>query len=398
VQLWRHSHRDASVLAAPIVLALLAPGLPWLAGHGLRGMSLATAAIAVAVWWLSNTAGHIHLHTPLFRARLHNDLFALLLSLLTGVPQTIWRARHLAHHRGEAPGRLRLGVRGCLELALVANLWLLLAVRTPALFVCVYLPGLLLGLLLCQLQGRGEHLAGPDGISHHGRLHNRLWFNDGYHAEHHRWPGAHWTTLPARRLADAPHSRVSPVLRALLATVPGAPIVPRLLGALERLALACPPLQRALVRVHARAIASLMPVIAEHLAVPGDLSQRPWRIAVVGGGLFPRTALALARVWPAAHVTLVDADARHLERACQWLADRGHAFDLLHSTWDPRAPQTHDLVIVPLALVGDRDAVYTAPGPPRLVHDWSWRRRGHGVVVAWWLLKRLNLVRPAALD
>ncbi|MFY0540200.1 hypothetical protein [Nannocystis pusilla] len=35
-----------------------------------------------------------------------------------------------------------------------------------------------------------------------------------------------------------------------------------------------------------------------------------------------------------------------------------------------------DLVIVPLALVGDREAVYAAGGPPRLVHEWIWRRRG----------------------
>ena len=49
---------------------------------------------------------------------------------------------------------------------------------------------------------------------------------------------------------------------------------------------------------------------------------------------------------------------------------------------------------VPLALVGDRSAVYTAAGPPRLVHDWLWRRRGPGVVVSWLLLKRLNLVAP----
>ncbi|HEY0138660.1 MAG TPA: class I SAM-dependent methyltransferase [Nannocystis sp.] len=389
MQPWRHSPRDAAVVAPPLALALLAPILPWLAGHGLGGMSLATAAIALTVWWLSNTVAHIHLHTPVFRRRTYNRLFSLLLSLLTGVPQAIWRHRHLAHHRDQAPGPLRPGRYGSLEIAAVAQLWLALAVTLPAFFLATYLPGFLLGLGLCQLQGRGEHLAGPGGISHDAALHNRLWFNDGYHAEHHRWPGAHWTTLPARRLADAPRSRFPPVLRNFLVTRPS---IPCLLGALERLALACPPLQRALVRVHARAIARLMPALARTLAVPGDLSRRPARIAVVGGGLFPRTALALARVWPAAQVTLLDADAGHLDRARRLLAAHGHAPELLHATWDPHAASTHDLVIVPLALVGDREAVYAAPGPPRLVHDWSWRRRGHGVVVAWWLLKRLNLV------
>jgi len=168
-----------------------------------------------------------------------------------------------------------------------------------------------------------------------------------------------------------------------------------LLGALERLALACAPLQRRLVADHARAIHDLLPRLACLSGQdPRGLPHTPWSIAVVGGGLFPRTALALARVWPAARVTIVDADADHLERARRVLA--AHVITdvrFLHATWDPRAVHDHDLVILPLALVGDRDAVYTAAGPPRLVHDWLWRPRGRAsTIICWWLLKRLNLV------
>jgi hypothetical protein len=393
VKLLRHSPRDAWALALPLALGLLAPLLPWLSGHGLWGMSLATCSIGLVVWWTSNTVAHVHLHTPLLRSAPLNRVFALALSVLTGVPQSIWRARHLAHHRGEPPGPLRLGLQGSLELALVANLWLALLIAAPGFFLLVYLPGWLLGLGLCQLQGAGEHLGHPAGVSHDGRLHNLLWFNDGYHAEHHRWPGAHWTLLPGRRLADAPRSPSPPVARAL--RIFGQRLVARGLGGLERLALTSAPLQRLLVGAHARAIARLLPELATCLPghVPSDLPHSPLRVAVVGGGLFPRTALALARVWPAARVTLVDADADHLERARRYLAARDLPEPALeHATWDPRAPQTHDLVIVPLALVGDREAVYTAAGPPRLVHDWLWRRRGRGVVVSWLLLKRINLV------
>lgn len=169
------------------------------------------------------------------------------------------------------------------------------------------------------------------------------------------------------------------------------------LAALERLALTCAPLQRRLVADHARALADLQPALARLLdRPPKALPHQPLRIAVIGGGLFPRTALALARVWPAALVTIVDADADHLRSAARVLADHHiTGVTLVHATWDPHAPGDHDLIVLPLALVGDRAAVYTAPGPPRLVHDWLWRPRGRtGVVVAWWLLKRLNLAAP----
>lgn len=180
-------------------------------------MSLAPCLFGLVVWWTSNTLAHIHLHTPIFRARPANRAFTLLLGLLTGIPQTIWRHRHLAHHRGAAPGPLRPDVHGALEIAAVAHLWLALAALAPTPLVTVYLPGLLVGLALCHLQGRGEHPPGHEhGIDHRGRLHNLLWLNDGYHAEHHRWPGAHWTELPSRALQDAPCSRWTPVLRALL--------------------------------------------------------------------------------------------------------------------------------------------------------------------------------------
>lgn len=216
---WRHSPRDALVVLLALALGLAAPVLPWLSSQGLWGMSLAPCLFGLVVWWASNTLAHIHLHTPVFRARRWNHAFSLALTLLTGVPQAVWRARHLAHHRGEPPRTGRLGAQGLLELAALVHLWLALLAAAPAFLLLVYVPGLLLGLGLCALQGRGEHLGGhAGGICHRGALHNLLWLNDGYHAEHHRWPGAHWTQLPARRLYGVACSPWVPVLRAV---VPG---------------------------------------------------------------------------------------------------------------------------------------------------------------------------------
>ena len=57
-----------------------------------------------------------------------------------------------------------------------------------------------------------------------------------------------------------------------------------------------------------------------------------------------------------------------------------------------------DLLVTPLALVGDREALYAgAPGAPILVHDWIWRARGaRSAVVSLLLLKRINLVHRKA--
>ena len=52
-----------------------------------------------------------------------------------------------------------------------------------------------------------------------------------------------------------------------------------------------------------------------------------------------------------------------------------------------------DLLVVPLAFIGDRSVIYRRPPAPAvLVHDWLWRRRGTSVIVSLLLLKRLNLV------
>lgn len=371
--LLRHSPRDAAPLAAALLLGLAEATLvPWLVGHGPWGMVFGACAIALIVWWTSNTVAHLHLHAPLLRSRALSRLLSLYLSALTLVPQTIWRARHLDHHRGRR-GRLRLGLQGCVEVGVVAHLALALAIVAPDMFFGAWLPGYVVGLALCQLQGRGEHLAGrAGGISHYGRIYNWMWFNDGYHAEHHGAPGAHWTTLPGRRIAGAPHSRVPPVLRGLPSVAAG-------LVLLERVALTSPRLQRWLVARHAAALGRLTPRLG---AVR--------RVLVVGGGLFPRSALAAGKIWPEAQVTILDADAGHLARARAYLG--GGAATYVHGRYDPAAPVEADVVIVPLALVGDREAVYAAGGPPRLVHDWIWRRRGAAsATVARRLLKRVNL-------
>ncbi|MGH9887944.1 MAG: fatty acid desaturase, partial [bacterium] len=96
------------------------------ASHGLVLLAVPWApVIAVGVWWSSNTVAHHSIHRPLFRTRGANRLFSLYLSLLLGIPQSLWKQRHLAHH-AETHWRLRLHPQLLVESAAVLGLWTLL--------------------------------------------------------------------------------------------------------------------------------------------------------------------------------------------------------------------------------------------------------------------------------
>jgi hypothetical protein len=352
-----------------------APGwdivVPALAAAHLAVLFLVPTApsIAVGIWWNANTIAHLFIHKPFFRRRWANVLFAAHLSVLVGFPQSLWRDRHLAHHAGV---RARMRVSGELigQTTLVALLWAALAALAPAFFLSVYVPGYLGGLTLCALHGYFEHAGGT--TSYYGRLYNVLFFNDGYHVEHHANPGLHWTRLPERREA---------VVRASACPAPLRWIEALSLEGLERLVLKSPVLQRFVLRAHARAFREL-----------GGLLRSVDRVAIVGGGLFPRTALILQRLLPEARLTIVDANQANLDRARAFLGPT--TIDFVHARYPRVDAGSYDLVVIPLSFEGDRDAIYTRPPAAAvIVHDWIWRSRGVSQRVSWTLLKRINLVR-----
>jgi hypothetical protein len=355
--IWRFSRRDA--------------GLVWLAVLHATVLAMWPVApvIALGVWWDSNTIAHNFIHRPFFRSVSANCLFSAALSVLLGIPQTIWRDRHLAHHAGLG-WRLRVSPRLVAETALVVCLWAALASLEPRFFLLVYLPGYLAGLGLCAAQGYWEHSAGRP-TSHYGAIYNFLCFNDGYHAEHHASPAIHWTRLPSLTDAGAISSPWPPLMRCLDV---------RPLEALERLVLRSLWLQRFVLRTHRRAIRALLPQL-----------QTIRSVTIVGGGLFPRTALLLRELLPAAQLTIVDSDRRNLETARGFLDGN---IEFRNERYVPGEARDCDLTVIPLCLNGERGAIYSRPSSPAvLVHDWIWQRRGRGVVVSVVLLKRLNLIR-----
>lgn len=330
--------------------------------------------IALGTWWNANAIAHQFTHRRFFRKLVTDEGFSLFLSVLLGFPQRIWRQRHLAHHaRSTWRWRNERGLAG--ECVAVASLWVGLAVLVPAFWVWQYLPGFAIAQGLCWLQGHYEHAGGA--TSTYARWWNVLFLNDGYHAEHHVWPRRHFRELPTSQVAGARVSRWPPVLRWLdVCSLEG----------LERVVLRSRWLQARVLDTHRRAIASLLPQCGEVRDV-----------VIVGGGLFPRTALLLCELLPEARIMVVDASQRHLERARSFLSAK---VVLREGRFTPGEELDADLVVVPLALVGDRESVYASPpGRCTLVHDWIWRTRGSSTVVSPLLCKRLNLVRrdPIAL-
>jgi hypothetical protein len=352
----RHSNRDAVLIALAV-------------GHGALLVTVPSAPlIALGLWWSANTVAHNFIHLPFFRVRWANALFSAYLSLLLGLPQSVWRDRHLAHHAGR-PWRLRWSPQLAFETTLVMAAWISIASLGTGFLAGICLIGWLSGLLLCQLQGYFEHARGT--VSHYGALYNLAFFNDGYHVEHHARPGVHWSALPHTARPVAQSSRWPAVLRWLETPY---------LDVLEQLVLRSRRLQAFVVARHTRAFRRLL----------GRLPPVQ-RVTIVGGGLFPRTALVMRQLAPLAEITIIDQSAESIRCARPHL---DASVRVVEAPFSNDLCESADLLVVPLAFVGDRRRLYTNPPAPAVaIHDWIWRRRGEGVVVSFLLLKRLNLVR-----
>ena len=360
----RMSFADAILVSSPLIVGAFVVMRP------------SALLIAFAMWWVANTSAHNFIHRPFFAHVTANRAYSLVLTLVIGVPQAIWRDRHIAHH-AQRSWTLTVTTQLAVETFAVVCGWMILAAVAPGFLATVYAPGLGLGLVLCAIQGHFEHAHGV--TSHYGRLYNLLCFNDGYHVEHHAYPGVHWRTLPSR-VAGERASRWPALLRWL--EVPW-------LDALERLVLHSHLLQRGVLHAHRRAFARLLPAV-------GPVSH----VAIVGGGLFPRTALIVRDLMPSATIVIIDASVENLRRAEAWISNDvalARRTSLECRTYpDARdvSDGSYDLVVVPLAFRGSREAIYQHPITTTIVHDWLWRPRGRTAVVSPLLLKRVNVVTP----
>jgi fatty acid desaturase len=225
--------------------------------------AIVTLALAVLCVVLNSTnyqcVAHNFIHNPFFKSARANRAFSVLNSLALKAPQSLYRAHHLDHHRynndrpdartgtvhdrsstyryarvrGEeehllsyallGPFRSELGWlwsqavrrRGRLAHVEVAALLTYVACLTWANWrgvLLFLLPAWYLGQVSALVENYLEHHhARPgdrlrDSVSCYAALYNALWFNNGYHQEHHYRPQVHWTRVKALRQLMPPEA------------------------------------------------------------------------------------------------------------------------------------------------------------------------------------------------
>jgi fatty acid desaturase len=114
------------------------------------------------------------------------------LSFFRDDPKATWREvrNHSAAEAGWAIAEVTL--TGTIMIGLLLLNWK---------FFLFFLPFWYFGHCLSYLNGYFEHFGGnPElpiawGVSSYNKLYNWVWFNNGFHAEHHYRPRAHWTRM-----------------------------------------------------------------------------------------------------------------------------------------------------------------------------------------------------------
>jgi fatty acid desaturase len=193
---------------------------------------------------------HNFLHNPFFVSKTLNRAYSVFNSLLIGLPQTLYRVHHLHHHkynndacdlktgttkdrtstwryskrldqeenmlRYALLGVFRVGVphlfRGAqknktlhmvvFELAALAAMATVFGMINPLGLIAFHLPVALAGTLAAQTSNYLEHYGAipgnrkTDSVSSYGWFYNLIWFNNGYHQEHHYRPQVHWARVP----------------------------------------------------------------------------------------------------------------------------------------------------------------------------------------------------------
>jgi fatty acid desaturase len=207
----------------------------------------AFVAVTWSYCWNLQCVSHNFIHNPYFSNAWLNRAFSVLETLAIGVPHVLYHHYHMNHHWGdndrkgpdgstrdwssiyrhsrddrpepfwryclvgffrvETSAVVRTAARHhhlaqlAVETAVLAAFWVIMAVVNWRYFAFFYLPSYYLGWVLSYAEGYLEHYNAQPGnpyansVSSYNRLYNLLWFNNGYHQEHHWDPKTHWTRM-----------------------------------------------------------------------------------------------------------------------------------------------------------------------------------------------------------
>lgn len=194
---------------------------------------------------------HNFIHIPFFKSKNLNSVFSILNSIGIGLPQSLYRIHHLNHHRfnnhpdtdesstfrygknGKEEnilsysllGVVRTDLYGLYKIASKQTRLPLVEVAALIIFFVTYffinwrlaagylVPSILLGQIFAVWENYCEHHRAPlndrkrDSVSCYNSFYNFIWFNNGYHQEHHYSPQVHWTEIYKVR-SELPEDRI----------------------------------------------------------------------------------------------------------------------------------------------------------------------------------------------
>ncbi|MCC4106270.1 fatty acid desaturase family protein [Serratia ureilytica] len=249
--MFKHSIRDG-ILVVLCALHIVFWIVPVIYYNQLSIISLLLFAVVNIALMCTNyqCIAHNFIHNPFFKSTLLNNAFSIANSIALGMPQSFYKVHHINHHtynnddwcngvppgdksslfyygrNGGQEGMLRYTALSYFRLSLIqlfkdgyqrTGRLVLFEVLAVLVFMAVLgcinswaflvfvIPVHYLGTSMASLENYAEHHeCEPDNalsnsVSCYSSWYNFLWFNNGYHQEHHCEPGLHWTRLPKAR-------------------------------------------------------------------------------------------------------------------------------------------------------------------------------------------------------
>jgi len=244
-----HKYDSLLVLITLAQVGLLL--LPFVTEISLLGLCALVVLNVFLIGTNYQCVAHNFIHNPFFKDPALNRGFSLINSLGIGLPQSLYRIHHIEHHRhnnnperdesstyfhgkfGQEENIFSYSILGVLRTDLVMlykqarnksiliNLeviffvafLVLLAQLNWRLTLGYVVTSYVLGQIFALWENYCEHHFADytdrkrDSVSCYNSLYNLIWFNNGFHQEHHFAPQIHWTMVP-QMMEKLPQDRV----------------------------------------------------------------------------------------------------------------------------------------------------------------------------------------------